>query len=55
MINSEVLLLIQKHTDALLKQTKAKPQGTLELKQKKRTETSSFYPSNSFLKKENGY
>ena len=33
-MNNELLLLIKKHTDMLIEQTKAKPQETLEFKMK---------------------
>ena len=41
-MNNELLLLIKKHTDTLIEQTKTKPQETLELKLKKQMETFSF-------------
>ena len=44
-MNNELLLLIKKHADTLIEQTKTKPQGTLEYKTKKRIETFSFHPS----------
>ena len=43
MIN-EMLLLIKKHTDTLIEQTKTKPQETLELKMNKQRQTFSFNP-----------
>ena len=43
MIN-ELLLLIKKHTDTLIEQTKTKPQETLEFKMNKQTQTFSFNP-----------
>ena len=33
-MNNELLLLIKKHTDTLIEQTKTKPQETLEFKMK---------------------
>ena len=41
-MNNELLLLIEKHTDTLIKWTKTKPQETLEFKMKKQWETFSF-------------
>ena len=43
-MNNELLLLIKKHTDTLIEQTKTKPQETLEFKMNKQTETFSFNP-----------
>ena len=43
-MNNELLLLIKKHTDTLIQQTKTKPQETLELKMNKQTQTFSFNP-----------
>ena len=43
MIN-ELLLLIKKHTDTLIEQTKTKPQETLEFKMNKQRQTYSFNP-----------
>ena len=43
MIN-ELLLLIKKHTDTLIQQTKTKPQGTLEFKTIRSNQTFSFNP-----------
>ena len=40
----ELLLLIKKHTDTLNKQTKTKPQETLEFKMDKQMQTFSFSP-----------
>ena len=34
-MNNELLLLIKKHTDTLIEQTKTKPQETLEFKMNK--------------------
>ena len=39
-----MLLLIKKHTDTLIEQTKTKPQETLEFKMNKRRQTFSFNP-----------
>ena len=41
-MNNEQLLLIKKHTDTLIEQTKTKPQEALEYKMKKQMETFSF-------------
>ena len=43
-MNNELLLLIKKHTDTLVKQTKTKPQETLEFKMHKQIQTFSFNP-----------
>ena len=41
-MNNELLLLIKKHTDTLIEQTRTKPQETLEFKMKKQMQTFSF-------------
>ena len=43
-MNDELLLLIKKHTDTLIEQTKTKPQETLEFKMDKQMQTFSFNP-----------
>ena len=43
-MNNEFLLLIKKHTDTLIEQTKTKPQETLEFKMIKQMQTFSFNP-----------
>ena len=43
-MNNELLLLIKKHTDTLIQQTKTKSQETLEFKMNKQTQTFSFNP-----------
>ena len=43
-MNNELLLLIKKHTDTLIEQTKTKPQETLEFKMDKQSQTFSFSP-----------
>ena len=43
-MNNELLLLIKKHTDTLIDQTKTKPQETLEFKMNKESQTFSFNP-----------
>ena len=48
-MNSELLLLIKKHTDLLIQQTKTKPQETLEFKKSKQTQTFSFSPPINLL------
>ena len=48
MIN-ELLLLIKKHTDTLIQQTKTKPQETLEFKMNKQMQTFSFNPPINLL------
>ena len=41
-MNNELLLLIKKHTDTLIEQTKTKPQETLEFKMNKQMQIFSF-------------
>ena len=48
-MNNEVLLLIKKHTDTLIEQTKTKPQETLEFKMNKQMQTFSFNPPINLL------
>ena len=43
-MNNELLLLIKKHTDTLIQQTKTKPQETLEFKMNNQRQTFSFNP-----------
>ena len=43
-MNYGLLLLIKKHTDTLIEQTKTKPQETLEFKMNKQMQTFSFNP-----------
>ena len=43
-MNNELLLLIKKHADTLIEQTKTKPQETFEFKMKKQMQTFSFNP-----------
>ena len=43
-MNNVLLLLIKKHTDTLIEQTKTKPQETLEFKMNKQRQTFSFNP-----------
>ena len=43
-MDHELLLLIKKHTDTLIAQTKTKPQETLEFKMNKQMQTFSFNP-----------
>ena len=43
-MNNELLLLIKKHTDTLIQQTKTKPQETLEFKMNKQMQSFSFNP-----------
>ena len=43
-MNNELLLLIKKHTDTMIEQTKTKPQETLEFKMNKQMQTFSFNP-----------
>ena len=48
-MNNELLLLIKKHTDTLIEQTKTKPQETLEFKMNKQMQTFSFNPPINFF------
>ena len=48
-MNNELLLLIKKHTDTLIEQTKTKPQETLEFKMNKQKQTFSFNPAINLL------
>ena len=43
-MNNELLLLIKKHTDTLIQQTKTRPQETLEFKMNKQMQRFSFNP-----------
>ena len=43
-MNNELLLLIKKHTDTLIEQTRTKPQETLEFIMNKQMQTFSFSP-----------
>ena len=43
-MNNELLLLIKRHTDTLIEQTKTRPQETLEFKMNKQTQIFSFNP-----------
>ena len=43
-MNNEFSLLIKKHTDMLIEQTKTKPQETLEFRMNKQMQTFSFNP-----------
>ena len=48
-MNNELLLLIKKHTDTLIEQTKTKPQETLEFKMNKQMQTFSFDPPKNLV------
>ena len=43
-MNNELLILIKKHKDTLIEQTKTRPQETLEFKMNKQMENFSFSP-----------
>ena len=43
-MDNELLLLIKKHTDSLIENTRTRPQETLEFKMNKQTQTFSFNP-----------
>ena len=51
-MNDELLLLIKKHTDTLIKQAKTKPQETLEFKMNKQMQTFSFNPPINLLEED---
>ena len=48
-MNNELLLLVKKHTDTLIEQTKTKPQETLEFKMNMQMQTFSFTPPINLL------
>ena len=48
-MNNELLLLIEKHTDTLIQQTRTKPQETLEFKMSKQMQTYLFNPAINLL------
>ena len=48
-MNKELLLLIKKHADTLIEQTRTKPQETLEFKMNKQMQTFSFNPPINLL------
>ena len=51
-MNNELLLLIKKHTDTLIEQTRTKPQETLEFKMNKQMQTFSFNPPINLLEED---
>ena len=51
-MSNELLLLIKKHTDTLIEQTKTKPQETLEYKMNKQTQTFSFNPPKNLIEED---
>ena len=48
-MNNNLLILLKKHTDTLVEQTKTKPQETLEFKMNKPMQTFSFNPPINLL------
>ena len=48
-MNNELLLLIKKHTNTLMEQTKTEPQETLDFKMKKQMQIFSFNPPINLL------
>ena len=48
-MNNELLLLIKKHPNTLIEQTKTRPQETLEIKMNKQMQTFSFNPPINFV------
>ena len=51
-MNNELLLLIKKHTDILIENTKTRPQETLEFKMNKQMQTFSFNPPINLLEED---
>ena len=51
-MNKELLLLIKKHTDILIENTKTKPQETLEFKMDKQMQTFSFNPPTNLFEED---
>ena len=51
-MNNELLLLIKKHTDTLIQQTKTKPQETREFKMNKQRQTFSFNPPKKLVEED---
>ena len=51
-MNNELLLLIKKHTDTLIEQTKTKPQETLEFTMSKQTQTFWFNPPTNLIEED---
>ena len=47
----KLLLLIEKHTNTLIEQTKKKPQGTLEFKSNEQMQPFSFNPPKKLVEK----
>ena len=43
-MNNELLLLLKKHTDTLIEQTRTRPQQTLDFKMNKQVQSFSFNP-----------
>ena len=50
-MNNDLLLLIKKHTDTLIHQTKTKPQETLEFKMNKQTQVFFVQPTNKLSRR----
>ena len=53
-MNNELLLLIKKHTDTLIENTRTRPQETLEFKMNKQMQTFRLILQLIYLKKVNG-
>ena len=53
-MNNELLLLIKKHTDTLIQQTKTRPQETLEFKMNIQMQTFSFSPPMNLIEEGKG-
>ena len=51
-MNNELLLLVKKHTDTLIEQTRTRPQETLEFKMNKQMQTFSFNPQINLFEKD---
>ena len=54
-MNNELLLLLKKHTDTLIEQTRSRPQETLECKMNKEMQTFLFSPAINLVVRVNGY
>ena len=53
-MNNELLLLIKKHTDTLIEQTKTRPQERLEFEMNKQMQTFPFNPPISLFEEDKG-
>ena len=51
-MNNDLLLLLKRHTDKLIEQTKTRPQGTVEFKMNEQTQNFSFNPRIKLLEED---